>query len=262
MNKLVSGAIGVEIELDGTKETILLPDVLDLDGKRIKHITVCDALTHTPTGRVIATPVGYLSIVEKNSRELKLNELPLTMLNSSVINGNMLFINKIIDFKQSFIKIVSPATYTGKSLYLVFWFDEPKTMGIVNEIGRTAIDAFEVPIPNLTNSKYLFGENRSLYGRLFQNMMLFVSASGSTPKGLTPITDTLSKKAFITLQKDNYQYFRQIPLYLFNQTALAYPLRLQNIGFDFTNSFIEFGEKTGLTTSMSVMFNVLMDDNK
>lgn len=261
MNKLVSASIGIEIPIDYDKEKILLPDILDLKGKRIKHITICDSLTYAPSGKVIAVPTGYLSLIEQNTKELKINNLPFDVLNDSVVNGNMFFINKIVDFTQSYVMIDSPSTYIGKSIYMVVWYDEPKIMGLIKEPIRNTVDSFEVLIPTLTQNKYLFGENRTLYNKKFQNLLLFVSDTGKTAQGNVSITDALSKKAFLTLSTGNYEFFRQVPIYLFNQNASTYPLRLQNIYFDFTNSYIEFGEITDLLTTMAIMFNCVIDDS-
>lgn len=261
MNKLVSGAYGIEIPV-GTQTKILLPEILDLKGKRIKHIDVCDQMLYAPSGLEIAKPVAYLTIIEQNSKEEKVQSLSFKQLTTSTANGNRHFINKIVDFTQSYIEVVSPSTYTGKSLFLVFWYDEPRVWNNIPEkTNRTTISSFEVPITATNLSKYMFPDNRTLFGKKFQNLLLFANSTGKTPEGKTPITVTLSNKAYVTLKKDNYEFFKQVPLSLFNQSSVLFPLRLQNIQFDFTNSFIEFGEKTGLTTAMSVMFNTVNDDN-
>lgn len=261
MNKLVSGAIGVSIKVTGDK--IYLPDILDLKDKRIKHIDLCDSLTYDSDGNVIATNVsGTLDLIEKNTKELKTRGLSLSMLSLSNNKGNRFFVNKIIDMPVSYISLSNSTPNLNKYIFLLFWFDEPKVMRNVIETGKTTIDNFEVVIPNLTNNRYMFGENRNLFNKMFQNIMFCGTTGIKTPGGNTSVADSLSLCSFITLQKDNYAYMRDVPVYVFDQRATTYGLRLQNVMFDFTNSFIKVGDKTNLVANQSFFFNCINDDNE
>ena len=64
---------------------------------------------------------------------------------------------------------------------------------------------------------------------------------------------------FLTLQKNGLQFFSQVPLYIFYQADQNFQLRLQNIVFDFQNSFIETLSTTA-DDLKTVFFNVIIDD--
>jgi hypothetical protein len=262
MNKLVSGAIGFTVPLNSNK--IYLPDILDLKDKRIKHIDLCDMVQITADGKTCTTGSAsgcYLNIQEQNTKELKIKSLSVEMLRLSKNSGNRIFINKIIDFPNSFIEW-NGTIYPDRHLFFVAWFDEPKIMHRVVETGKTAIDSFEVLTTNNPNKKFFFGENRTLFNRMFQNILFYSPDSiGTTPKGYKPVRKGTERNSFVTLQKENYQFIRNVPLYIFDQQSVTYPIRLQNVEFDFTNSFIEVAPIYPITPGQSFMFNAEIDDN-
>lgn len=262
MNKYVSGAISVEVQI-GTKEIIFLPDVLDLKNKRIKHIDIANGMNYAPSGREIGSPDGYLTLVELNTKEQLISDLSFSQLNLGDNVGNRLFINKIVDFNQSFVRIVNPSDYIRQSIVLVFWFDEPTTMNyIVEKNGKTKIDTIEIPIVNNVLKKFAFPDNRTLIGCKFQNLLLVGGGDGKTPQGNSLLSYELIYKGYLTLKSGQLEFFRQVPLQVFYQTGAQFPLRLQNIQFDFTNSFVEFlPDNSNLSNNMAILFNVIVDDN-
>ncbi len=122
MNKLISGAIGLEIKISSDKTRFYLPDNSILRNKRIKHIDYCKLtdVSNAPSGREIAYLDNNLDItfVEANTQNELIQHVPLTSLSQ---NGNRLFINKIIDFQRSYITIngtVDPMELDNKSNWL------------------------------------------------------------------------------------------------------------------------------------------------
>ena len=79
------------------------------------------------------------------------------------------------------------------------------------------------------------------------------------PSGITGIDDDDLKTKFITLSKDNYDFFSDVPLYLFYQANQNFKLRLQNISFDFQKSYIS---NLGSGLGKGIFFNAIIDDNK
>lgn len=260
MNKLVSGAIGVEVPLKAGVSKIALPDVINLRGKRIKHIDFCtfDKLIKTPSGAdIIASGVEtklFLTLIESFTQKELIHDIPVTELNN---NGNRLFIDKIVDFQRSFINlqgISNTLDVTAKSVYMVFWYDEPKVWGTVQSNSRTAIQPIEI---TLKASKTYFNENRDLLNRRIQNIIL--SSQLLTPNGFEQVPSANWNTKFLTLQKNGLQFFSQVPLYIFYQADQNFQLRLQNIVFDFQNSFIETLSTTA-DDLKTVFFNVIIDD--
>ena len=258
MNKLVSGAVGVEVALVPNQQRVYFPDVINLRRKRIKHIDFCSFsnLLKTPSGKDIIASVNdklmFVTLTESNTQLELIQSLPITQLTN---NGNRLYINKIIDLPRSYIDIskVPEAALTGKSVYMVFWFDEPAVWGQIIEELRTEIQAFELTI---TSQKTYFSENKDLLNRRFQNILL--SFPTYTHTGKSGINDSYIKNKFLTLTKNNLEFFQKVPLYLFNQNELAYKLRLQNIQFDFQTSYIETLTVTA-DDLKTVFFNGIID---
>ncbi|OJV39628.1 MAG: hypothetical protein BGO29_04580 [Bacteroidales bacterium 36-12] len=255
MNKLVSGAIGIEIPLTDNVFRYFLPDVLYLRNKRIKHIDFCfyPDLEKTPSGSDVSqlTSGILLTLREANTQEEKISQLPVNELNAS---GNRLFINKIIDIQKSYIDLTgNPANLSDTSFYLVFWYDEPGNWEQIPSNCRTIIESFNI---QLSGTKTYFSEFRNLINKKYQNIL--VALPTVLPSGITSIDDSELKTKFITLVRNSNEYFSNIPLYLFYQTNQNFKLRLQNISFDFQKSYIlNVGDDNG----KGIFFNCIIDDN-
>lgn len=249
MNKLISGAYGIELIFNGSNK-ISFPDVPQLRNKRVKHIEFC-TMAQTPSGKVcVGTADTFLTVREYNTNKNLIIDLPINQLS---VNGNRLFVNKIFDLPQTFIQYKGAAAITGKAFYAVIWYDEPMTWNVVNEVNpRTKIFPLQLKIRAL---KTYFAENLEFRGQKILN--LFLSTPSLTPDGLDVCS--IFDNKFITLAYKNLQYFHQVPLYLFNQTANYYPIRMQGLCIDLQNSFIE-----SLTTDVpdlkTVFFNAIIDD--
>lgn len=277
MNKLVSGAIGIPVHITGTR--INLPDILELKGKRIKHIDVADMVQQTVAGHTgIGTVENYvntlkssfLTLQEQNTHTYKVNRLSLNQLTLSQNFGNRLFINKIIDFPNSFIDFpnyydrdsAGNEIYKNKVIFLVFWYDEPLIMQRIEVDGKITIQNFEVNIVSTTSHRISFGDNRTLVGAKFRNIFYqSLTDNGKTPSGKISVSYEDSQKSFMNLQVENLKYFRNVPVYLFYQQENYFPIRLQNITFDFLNSYIEVAPSVTLASNSCFFFNAEIDDN-
>ena len=271
MNKLVSGAIGVPVKITDTR--ISLPDILELKGKRIKHIDFADAVLQTVSGDNGVANVlpasslsgAFLNLMEQNTQEYKIKGMPLKNLALSVNYGNRPFINKIVDFPNSYIDFPMLLQYPAlqdKIIFLVFWYDEPQIMQRIQEAGKTVIQNFEVDVFDTNFRKIGFGDNRTLTNKKFRNLFFhYLNGYGTTPAGKKLITLTDAQRSFITLQRENLKFVRNVPVYLFYQVNNYYPVRLQNITFDFLNSYIEVAPAVSLQANSCFFFNAEIDDN-
>lgn len=243
MKKLVSGAISVKVDITATDNKIFFPDVADLRGKRIKHVSVHN----------LAYPISasFVTLKEMNTQTELIKAIPLSLLH---FGDNPLFINKIVDFPHSFIDLSSiPVADRNGSFLFVFWFDEPKIWGKIPEKkNRTEIHPMEI---KLTGARTYFAENRDLHNKLFQNLIF------SNPR-FTPMGNETTNYhgCYLTLCKDNNEFFQRIPLVYFNQRINDSQLRLQNITFDFQKSYIETTDPDNY--GKSLFFNAVIDDNK
>lgn len=255
-NKLISGAYGFALNM--SSKTVNFPLIPQLKNKRIKHIDVFDSASFTKTHDnkdIAADKVNaYLTVREANTSLELIQGLSLSLLN---MNGARLFVNKIIDFENTYIEYRGAQNVINKSYYFVFYYDEPAAWSVLMQRGnRTSIKPLAI---KLNGVRTYFRENLDLKGRKIQN--LFLNYPSYTPSGDEVITANTAKNKFITLSKNNVEFFSRVPLMVFFQGNDYYPLRLQNITFDFQASYIE----TVTTTAddlKTVFFNAIIDDSK
>ena len=258
MNKLFSGAIGVEIALPASGNKFYFPDIINLRNKRIKHIEFCSYTTGThqaPSGNVIPNIDNQLSLtlMEANTQQQLIQNLPVENLQQ---NGNRLFINKIIDFQRSFITHSGTADTANKSLYFVFMYDEPAVWNMINTNNRTIIEPLEI---QLTGYKTYFKEQLNLLNKKIENILL--SFPVYSPQGNAGIASDCVGNKFLTLSHNNFEFFKQVPLYMFYQVYVNQPLRIQDVIIDYERSYIETLSITA-DDLKTVFFNMIIDDNK
>ena len=234
MNQLISGAYGLEVQLAPGQSKIELPYISSLKGKVIKHIDVVDSIYWSKSGIAIAQNiVGYLSIRQQDSQKMIFNNLSIDELKVSKHKGNRIAINSKISFENSFISIPNNGNDEVSAIYLVFYFDEPTVLKPRRNT-LTEISDFELV---LKQSRTSLLEEPKLKNRLIRNLL--VDIDGNTPRGNDKIDSGTLGRSFITLQKRNFQFFKDIPLQLFYQVGLYESFNFENISFDFTNSFVD-----------------------
>lgn len=252
-NQLVSGAYGLEIVVSPGQQTIYFPDVAVLRGKRIKHIDLVNDITNSKSGLPIANLGGTLTLRTAQSQVDIIDKMNFVEIANSARKGNRIAFNHMFDFSKSYVHIPNNNLVADAALYFVIWYDEPAVRRAsakpVNEI-----QFFEV---QLKQNRTMFREENKLRGKRFRNILL--SFPTVTPTGYAGISEASAKRMFITLQKGNFQFFQNVPLYLFYQYVLYEQLKLENITFDFTNSFIDIVNPVDATDYKSVFFNVMIE---
>ncbi|MFT3753687.1 MAG: hypothetical protein QM800_12715 [Paludibacter sp.] len=249
MNKMISGAYGLELPYNGSTK-IYFPDVPQLRNKRVKHIDFC-VMPNSPSGKVCAgTTDTYLTVMELNSSKQLIRDLPVSQLS---VNGNRLFVNKIIDFQRTFIEYKGAASIANQSFFAVIWYNEPEMWSVINENNqRTKILPLQIKIAGL---KTFFPDNLEFRNQRIVSLLL--SSPSFAPDNSAVCT--IFNNKFMTLSYRNLQYFFNVPLYLFDQTNNYYPIRLQGLKVDLQNSYI-----TSLATTANdlktVLFNAIIDD--
>ncbi|MFM2292647.1 MAG: hypothetical protein RIS29_2460 [Bacteroidota bacterium] len=255
MNKYVSGAVLVTVPLNNNQKRFYFPEQLALKGKRIKHIERA-LIPATPDDvAVIASDIdAYVTFTEQNTQAEKIQALNTKNLN---ISGNRLYINKLIDWERSYVTAdPSGHDFTDKVICFIVWYDYEANRNIIpSNMNRTSMNNFEL---KLNGTRTYFGENLLLRGKKFQNILLNFPAI--TPLGNEGLDIGLVWDKFITLSLNNVEFFQKVPLYVFYQTEDFYQLRLQNIQFDFQNSYIDNFSLEG--DLKSVFFNCIIDENK
>ena len=237
---LAAGAIGKTIIAKANSVTPL-PDILDLKGKVIKYIDCLnDVVTYDREGNTITTGDQnnvYLNLMKAETKELFIENEPLSNFQLSVRRGKRDNILKVVDFPNSFILNTSNSDVL---LFIVFWYDDFNLSNTYSAEDKTNIDSFEVFQFNATQLKMLFDENRTMYNKEIQDFFVIMDENSfTTPKNKQSVVSSDMLSSYLTLVKNNFEFIRNVPLALFANTAIFDRVKLQNIVFDFTNSYIE-----------------------
>jgi hypothetical protein len=239
MNQLISGAYGLEVLIAPGQTKIELPYISTLKGKKFKHIDVVDSIPFGKSGKAVAGFMGnaeidgYITLREENTQKMIFNNLNLDELKVLKHKGNRIAIGTKISIERSFITLTTNTIEETKVIYIVFYYDEPTVLKPKRNI-LTEISDFEL---TLKQSRTSLLEEPKLKNRLIRNLL--VDIVGNTPRGTEKIGSDTLMRSFITLQKRNFQFFKDIPLQLFYQVGLYESFNFENISFDFTNSFID-----------------------
>jgi len=255
-NKLVSGMYGMEIPVVNNK--IIFPFTPHLRNKRIKHIEFMNytIMPKSPTNITLVndTTNMFLTLVNYGTSIQIVEHLNVGTLNN---NGDRLFINKVVDFERSFIEYKGTENIIGKSVFVVFYYDEPAVWSVINTINqRTIIRSLELV---LTGKKTYFAYDQELIGKKVLSMLLLFPAV--TPLGNAGLNSNYLNNKFITLSYNNVEFISNVPLQVFYQSLLYYQIRLQGIKFDLQKSFITSLTET-VNDKKAVFFNLVIDDNK
>ena len=247
MNKKVSGGQSVIVPINRIGKNYL-PFVESLKDRVIKYIDVYTGQDTLPDGRVgvgVDISSSYITLADKNGVTLNYLNYPLENLSTYTTMGDRPFIGRKISLQNSYINVTAQ-TAIGKSILLVFWYDEPE-FSYRNTTNNIAVETVEVDYRN-ANFKNLMPDNRNLAGKRVRRITF--DNVNKTPS----YRDCQNNYggAYITLNNGNVSILKQVPLECLKKsnTLNAFELEFANIKFDLTNSFIEkFGDNAFLANS-------------
>lgn len=251
----VSGAIALPVLIKPGVRTVYFPDDATLRGKTIKHIDICDEIDKDLSGLpVYKADTFNITFFEKGTQTKSIDALPSELLQTSTKKGNRIRFNNVFDFPASYISLSENKLDRSHVVYFVFWYDEPAVSLPINTSARKKFTSFE---STLTKPRTYFLENEELRNAKIRSILF--SKQARTATGKESIKAATLNRAFITLRRGNLQFVRNLPLYLLAQRENAYLINLQNIRFDFTNSYIELVDAQQ-TDYKSVFFNVIVEE--
>lgn len=255
-NMLAAGAIGRTIFAPANSKTYL-PDILDLKGKVIKYIDCMNGLVDEDKHGIQITggymTDTYLNLMKADTKEIFIKDEPLVNFQLSERRGIRDNILKVVDFPNSYIE--NPSN-NDVFLFLVFWYDDFNLANIYSDTDLTNIDSFEVTQFNSTQNKMLFDENRTMYNKEIQDFYTILD-NFTTPKNMQSVAPSDMICSYLTLVKNNFEFVQNVPLSLFSNMYIYDRIKLQNIVFDFTNSFIEISPNAAANVAgRSYFFNV------
>lgn len=252
-SQLVSGGIGVPVVIYPETSTVYFPDNAILRDKKIKHIDICDEMDYSLSGQDIFKGEIHITFFEKKTQTKIFDGIPGSLFETSVRNGNRLSVNHNFDLPMSYIKIDNNTLIAPKTIYFVFWYDEPAVLKPINCKAETQILDFE---NSLEQKRTYFKENNTLKDAKIRAILF--SEQAYTATGQESIDYQTRERSFVTLRRGNLQFIQNVPLYLFLQNTNAYLLRFENVSFDFTNSYIEIVNPVN-TDYKNVFFNVIIE---
>ena len=253
-SQMTSGAIALPLVIYPGAQAVRFPDDSTLRGKVIKHIDICDEITKDLSGMDVFAGQVKVTFFERETQNMIIDHMPDDMFKTSVRRGNRLNLNHVFDFPNSYVSIANNNLAAPRVIYFVFWYDEPAVLLPLNEKAPKKISQFEV---ELNKRRTHFFEEEELRNARIRNILLSLQAI--TASGRESISEDTMKRAFITLRRNNLQFIRELPLYLLLQNDMSYLLNLQNIRFDFTNSYIEMVNPVD-DDFKNVFFNVIVEE--
>lgn len=237
MKYIASGAKGVTINVPA-KSMVYLPDILDLKNKVIKYIDVCNSFINIDkNGNIISNNVNncYISLMEVGSQNLFYKDVNLLVLDSYKRFGKRELINKKIDLINSYI---TNQDIYDINIFIVFWYDEVKVMRPYYEDQVNNIDYIEVKKFSTVENRLYFSENRTLLNKEIVNFT-FIPNTIVTPSNNITVDYSQYQAGYLTLQRNNFMFIENIPLLLFSDYGVYSRMQLQNVQFDFINSYID-----------------------
>ena len=251
-----SGIIGVEIELQPNVYSYAFPDVAILRGKKIRHIVIANPfISISPSGKELFTfyesaPDNvFFSFTKRGTQEFVIDKLGAHNLFNPT--SSMLLLDNIFDLPMSRIDIDRSEEITESSIYLLFLYEEPLVSNPVPQ-PNNRISFFDIQIER---SRTFFQENHNLRNNRFESI-LFVPVK-KNPSGVPAADESIAARTFLTLQRNNLQFFQQVPVNFFSQASNYFLYQLQNIVFDFPNSFIDVVNFDGEERGKTLFFNCI-----
>lgn len=237
MKYIASGAKGVTINVP-RQTTIYLPDILDLKNKSIKYIDVCNGFINVDRNEnIISDHVKdcYISLMEVGTQNLFYKDVNLLVLDSFKRFGKRELINKKIDLVNSYI--TNQGVY-DINIFIVFWYDEPQVIRPYYEDQVNNVDYIEVKKFNSVENRLYFSENRTLLNKEIVNFT-FITNNIVSPSNSVTVGFSQYQVGFLTLQKNNFMFVENVPILLFSDYGIYSRMQLQNVQFDFINSYID-----------------------
>ncbi|MDR1652988.1 MAG: hypothetical protein LBS01_04965 [Prevotellaceae bacterium] len=247
-----SGAMGVEIPMQTGRTKYSFPRLQQLEGKKILWIMQHNnfGASKTPNNYAYENQSAYVSLCEKNTNKYILDSVESTELRGFDF-GNVPQIRREIDFERSFFEVYNGANLDGKAKYFVIFYEEPAALH-ADRTTETDITSFQI---DLQGRRTYFFENNELSTARYRNILMCDAQWSPDKKPLYSSGEYSGM--FLTLQKDNVQFFSNVPLSLLRQHSRHYYFYMENIMFDFRNSYIE--NCNNVILDKTLFFNALIE---
>ena len=250
MNKKVSGAQSVIVPIKCIGKNYL-PFVEDLKDRVIKYIDIMYCIPIDGSERVSNIP-EYITLAGKNGYILEFENYPTQNLSYESTQGLRRLIGKKLSLQNSFFINTDPDN-VGKSVVVVFWYDEPE-YSARNTTNNVSITTVEVPFVS-KDFKNVFPDNRTIAGKRFRTIA-FDRLYGKTPSFKDALNNDIYEFGYITLLNGNVAILKDIPVACLVEDLNSDPLEFANIKFDLTNSYIKLAPNADIELNGNQAFVV------
>ncbi len=245
--QIASGAKTFTITVP-SQSKVYLPDILDLKDRTIKYIDCVNGMIeYDNKGNALSSDTDgcYISLIQKGTQNLFIKGCTITNFIPFFRYGERDEILKEIDLINSFVENYSNQS---KTLMFVFWYDEPQMMNPFYAGEPNNIDYVEIKQFDLLNNRIYFGENRTLLDKQISSFTFpfFSDGEFQTPSNRKSVSTSVLLSSFLTLQKNNFMFIENVPLVLFTDYYFFNRIILQNVKFDFQNSYISLVPSTSV----------------
>lgn len=244
--QIASGAKTFTMVLPQYSKTYL-PDILDLKDRTIKYIDCLNGMIeYDVNGNALSNDVDncYISLMQHGTQNLFVKGCKVSRFSPMKRVGEREEILKKIDLINSFVENTNSEPIT---LLFVFWYDEPQIMNPYSADQINNIDYVEIKQFDPLNNRMYFGENRTLTNKQIVSFTFPINLDSEqykTPSNKLAISNDVFSKSFLTLQKNNCMFVENVPLCLFTTDYFYNRIILQNVQFDFQNSYIRVSPNT------------------
>lgn len=217
-----------------------LPDILDLKDRTIKYIDCVNGMIeYDINGNALSNDIDgtYISLMQKGTQNLFIKGCNVNRFCPYLRYGERDEILKEIDMINSFVENNTNQT---KIMTFVFWYDEPQIMNPFYIGEPNNVDYVEIKQFDQLNNRIYFGENRTLLDKQISSFTFPFVGDGEfqTPSNKKSVSTTVLSQSYLTLQKNNFMFIENVPLCLFTNDYMFNRIILQNVKFDFQNSYI------------------------
>lgn len=235
-------------------EKTYFPDLADVKNRNIRYIEVYNAMQsfHDTDGleiqRLSSLDSVYISLMENNTNNYFFKDAQIKDFSVYTRKGMKQKIYKQVDLINSY---VTNSTNQDVNIFFVIYYDHPN-IGY-HQANKEISNCDSITVRRFDAGKYRFeiGEQRNLFGKKIRSFFLDSplgsgKSSGLTPNGENICQQTVTQSCFLTLVKNNFEFFQNIPLSAFYTEDRIAQLNLADVEFDFTNSYIQVSPNVAL----------------
>jgi hypothetical protein len=266
---IASGAFGFELKIPAVTQNSLdlyFGWIPELHNKKIKYIDFFYAEdANGLSGRSLYNGTGaYITLSDYQNVQFVDAAPIIDVFDVNYTHGRRIELDKKIDLIKSKVTVTDADFAEERSMYFVFWYDEPEAMNAITDYypdSSRDTEAVELRVLPAQRRAY-FPDNRILVDRSITNIFSFWSLSYGTyksPTGIPAIPVESFNSAYLTLAKGNFLFLKQVPLSSLSIAERSYIIELENVAFDAPNSYVEFATPEAVDTISSLLFNVEME---